>query len=92
VGTIGGGLGRGKDLSRATLAVFYSNDFALRLRRQAEDRTESVLRRVSTTVVDLVAAKTRDVDIINALRAKRELAAEVMGDPRPWFNCTGERI
>ena len=90
VGTIGGGLGRGKDLSRATLAVFYSNDFALRLRRQAEDRTEGVLRRVSTTVVDLIAAETRDVDVIDALRAKRELAAEVMGDPRPWFSCTGK--
>lgn len=85
VGTVGGGLSFGKDLSRADLAVFYSNDFKAQLRRQAEERTEGVLRRTPTTVVDLIAPGTRDADVVAALRAKREVAAEVMGDPRPWF-------
>jgi hypothetical protein len=85
VGTVGGGLGRGKDLSRATLTVYYSNDWSSRLRRQTEDRTEKIDRVISTTVVDLLAVGTRDEEVVAALRAKRELAARVLGDPVSWF-------
>ena len=38
-------------------------------------------RKISTDVVDLVAEDTRDLDVIEALRQKRSIASEVMGDP-----------
>lgn len=84
VATIKSGLRCGHDLSRAHLTIFYSNEFSLRERRQAEDRTEehrsSDVENRWTDVVDLVAMDTRDVDVIEALRAKRELADLVMGN------------
>lgn len=81
VGTIASGLQRGKDLRRAGLLVYYSNDFALRSRRQSEDRAESLEKTESTGIVDLVAADTRDLVAIEALREKRSIAEAIMGDP-----------
>jgi SNF2 family DNA or RNA helicase len=81
VATIGSGLQRGKDLSRARTIIYYSNDFALRSRQQSEDRAEGLGRNFSTDVVDLVAADTRDLQVIDALRAKRSIAELIMGDP-----------
>lgn len=81
VGTIASGLSRGHDLTRATTVIYYSNEFGLRLRRQSEDRAEGVARAVSTDVIDLVAADTRDLAVIEALRAKRSIAAAILGDP-----------
>lgn len=79
--TIGSGLQRGKDLSRARTLIYYSNDFALRSRRQSEDRAEGLGRNFSTDVVDLIAADTCDLQVIEALRAKRSIAELIMGDP-----------
>lgn len=81
VATERSGLQRGHDCSRADLSIFYSNEFGLRHRRQAEDRTEGLDNLVATNVVDLVAADTRDLDVITALRAKRSVAELIMGDP-----------
>lgn len=86
VGTITSGLSRGRDLSRATTLIYFSNDFSLRARGQSEDRAESLDRTISTDVIDLVAEDTRDLDIIEALRNKRSLAALVTGDrPEEWL-------
>ena len=81
VATITSGLSRGKDLTRAVTLVYYSNEFSLRARRQSEDRAEGLDRQISTEVVDLVAEDTRDIDVIAALREKRDLAAVITGDP-----------
>lgn len=81
VATISSGLSRGRDLTRGLSSIYYSNEFALRARRQSEDRTESLSRTVSTDVVDLVAEDTRDLDAIQALRDKRDLASLIVGDP-----------
>lgn len=81
VATEKSGLSRGHDLRRAQLAVYYSNEWSSRDRRQSEDRTESTTEGEWTDVVDLVAAETRDLDIINALREKRSIAALILGDP-----------
>jgi SNF2 family DNA or RNA helicase len=75
------GLGRGHDCSRARLSIYYSNEFSLRERRQTEDRTESMDQDAWTDVVDLVAEGTRDLDVIEALRAKRSIAELIVGDP-----------
>jgi superfamily II DNA/RNA helicase len=81
VATEKSGLGRGHDCSRARLAIYYSNEFSLRDRRQTEDRTENMVPDSWTDVVDLVAEGTRDLDVIEALRAKRSVAEMIVGDP-----------
>lgn len=74
--------GRGLDLSRATAVVYFSHGWSLRFRRQSEDRAQSLAKRESTLYLDLCAEGTVDERIIDALRAGKDLAAEVMGDPR----------
>lgn len=81
VATEKSGLGRGHDCSRAKLSIYYSNEFSLRDRRQTEDRTESMDKDAWTDVIDLVAEGTRDLDVIEALRAKRSIAEMITGDP-----------
>ncbi len=86
IATIASGLSRGRDLSRADTIIYYSNEWSLRLRGQSEDRAEGLDRTRSTGIVDLVAADTRDLDVIEALRAKKSLAELVMGDePTRWI-------
>lgn len=80
VGTIASGLQRGKDLRRAGLLVFYSNEWSRRSRSQAEDRAEGLAETESTDIVDLVASDTRDIAIIEALRNKQSIAAMITGD------------
>ncbi len=57
----------------------------MRLRRQSEDRAEGTLKKFSTAIIDLIAVGTRDADVVAALRAKKDLASLVLGDPRPWL-------
>lgn len=84
--TVGSGLQRGKDLSRAGLLIYYSNDFSLRKRQQSEDRAESLDRLTPTDVLDLIANDTRDGEVVAALRDKRSLAELIMGDPpQKWL-------
>lgn len=79
-------LQRGRDLTRATTLIYYSNDWSARARGQSEDRAEGLTRTFSTDVVDLVAEDTRDLEVIEALRRKKSIAALVMGDkPERWL-------
>lgn len=80
-GTVTSGLSKGKDLTRARAVVFYSNWYGARPRRQFEDRAEGLSRDVATDIVDLLAIDTRDVDIVNLLRGKRDIASLIHGDP-----------
>lgn len=75
-------LGRGHDLRRAKLIVYYSNEWASRLRRQTEARgDDNDASDEWTDVVDLVAADTRDLEAIDALRQKRSIASTILRDP-----------
>lgn len=86
VSTVGSGLTRGRDLTRADDLIYYSNDFSRRKRSQSEDRAEALARSRSTGIVDLVAEDTRDADVIEALRQKRDIAASILGDgPGRWL-------
>lgn len=80
VATIGSGITRGHDLSRAELCAFYSNSYSLRNRLQAQDRLESLDRRSPPGVVDLIAEDTEDLSYIEAFREKRDVFSKVMGD------------
>lgn len=84
VATEKSGLSRGHDCRRAKLICYYSNEFGSRDRRQSEARGDSEDpddKDAWTDIVDLVAEDTRDLDVINALREKRNIAAQVVGDP-----------
>lgn len=78
--------GRGNTWDNADLAIYASNSFDLEHRDQSEWRTLNVGKRRNVTNVDLVAPGTIDEKVINALRAKIDVAAAIMGDgPRAWI-------
>lgn len=79
--------GWGLTLTAADTAVFYSNGWDLEQRAQAEDRIHRIGQTRPVTYVDLVVEGTVDERILQALRKKIDLAAEVMRDgPRPWLS------
>jgi SNF2 family DNA or RNA helicase len=73
--------GRGLDLSCASCVIYYSHGWSLRFRRQSEDRVQNLQKKDPTLYVDLVAEDTVDHRILDELRAGKDLAAQVMGDP-----------
>jgi hypothetical protein len=73
-------LSRGHDLRRAKLMVYYSNEWSGRDRRQSEDRAESTDTEDWTDIVDLVAADTRDLDVIGALQQKKSIGEMITGN------------
>lgn len=75
------GISRGHDLSRAEVMVYYSDGYSLRQRRQTEDRAEKIDRRVSTTIIDLIAEGTVDEARVQTQRDKLTLAEMLMRDP-----------
>lgn len=78
--------GQGLDFSYAELQVPYTNQFALRLRLQFEDRTEHPLKRVATGIQDIIAEDTIDETLVDALRNKQSLSELITGDPkRVWL-------
>jgi SNF2 family DNA or RNA helicase len=73
-------------LTAAQTVVYYSNRFDLEIRLQSEDRAHRIGQRGTVTYVDLVAPDTVDEKIIDALRAKKNLADLVLGDRwREWI-------
>ncbi|HEY6327441.1 MAG TPA: DEAD/DEAH box helicase, partial [Candidatus Cybelea sp.] len=74
--------GRGIDLSRAGLVVYYSNSFSGVDRTQSEDRAVHLDKDSPTWYVDLIARGTVDeTKILPALREKRDVGARLRGDP-----------
>lgn len=74
------GVSRGQNLCKAEWEWFYSNSFSLEDRLQAEDRPHSPGQTKSLGVIDTVAPGTLDEKVIDALRAKKNLADQVTGD------------
>lgn len=76
--------GRGLTLHRAQVVHYFSHFWSLELRVQSEDRPLSPTNAV--TYVDLIASDTVDEEIVDALRAKDDLARRIIGDPlRAWI-------
>lgn len=73
--------GYGTTLTAASTVIYYSNSYDLEKRMQSEDRAHRIGQTKSVTYIDLVARGTVDEKIMTALRSKREVAAEVLGDP-----------
>ena len=72
--------GFGLTLTQARLCIYYSNSYNLEHRLQSEDRAHRIGQTGSVTYIDLVSHDTVDERIIQALRDKKNIATEVMGN------------
>jgi SNF2 family DNA or RNA helicase len=72
--------GRGRMWAAADLVVYYSSSYDLEHRDQSEERPQAVGKTTSVLYVDLMARGTVDEKIIQCLRDKIDLAAQVSGD------------
>ena len=78
--------GIGLTLTAASSVIYYSNTFDLELRLQSEDRSHRIGTNFhSVLYYDIEAVRTVDGKIIKALRAKKNLADLVTGDPASFF-------
>ena len=79
--------GYGITLTAATMVVYYSNSYNLEHRIQSEDRAHRIGQTKSVNYVDLCTQGTIDEKIIKALRAKKNIAAAVLGeDVAAWLS------
>jgi hypothetical protein len=61
----------GTDWSRATTAIYFSNEFSWDLRAQSEDRIIHPQEREPKLLIDLCTDRTVDFDIVELLRGKK---------------------
>lgn len=79
-------MGEGVTLTRVTAVIYYSNGYKLTERLQSEDRAHRIGQTKSVLYVDLIAEGTVDERILDALRSKRNIAAEVTGESlKEWI-------
>lgn len=77
--------GRGRTWTIANLLIYYSNINNLEHRSQSEERASGVDKKDYVNCVDLVVPNTVDVKILEALRAKIDMAGAITGDNwREW--------
>lgn len=78
--------GMGITLTAANTVIYYSNSYNLEHRLQSEDRAHRIGQKNNVVYVDLVCQGTVDEKIVKALRAKKQVATQVMGDEwREWL-------
>jgi SNF2 family DNA or RNA helicase len=79
--------GYGITLTAATMVVYFSNSYNLEHRIQSEDRAHRIGQTKSVNYVDLCVPGTIDEKIIKALREKKNIAAQVLGeDITSWLS------
>ena len=78
--------GYGLTLNIAHTMIFYSNDYDLEIREQAEARNHRIGTEKKVTYVDLICEGTVDENIIKSLRSKINIASEIMGEEfKEWL-------
>jgi SNF2 family DNA or RNA helicase len=81
--------GYGLTLTEADLVVYYANDFNLETRIQSEDRAHRIGQKNNVTYIDLISEGTIDEKIVQALREKIDIGAQVLGEEaREWLTLT----
>jgi SNF2 family DNA or RNA helicase len=84
--------GYGLTLTEANLCVYYANDYNLETRLQSEDRAHRIGQRNNVTYIDLIAAGSIDEKIVEALRAKIDIGAVVLGEQaRAWLDLRPQK-
>jgi hypothetical protein len=79
VGQIKSGIG--VDMYAASWECFYSNDYSLENRLQAEDRAHRHGLKSKLTIFDIQTRNSIDSRIIATLRSKKEISEMILGDP-----------
>ena len=75
----------GITLTAADTVVYYSNNFNLEHRLQSEDRAHRIGQDKTVVYVDMICRGTIDEKIVTALKNKKNIAQQVMGDEwREW--------
>lgn len=78
--------GYGITLTAANTVVYYSNSYDLEIRLQSEDRAHRIGQTNKVTYVDLVAPRTVDEKILEALRDKIDIAGQILKeDAKSWL-------
>lgn len=78
--------GYGLTLTAASTMIYYSNGYDLEVRLQSEARIDRYGQTKKMTYIDLIAPKTVDEKIVEALRKKINIANEVMGEElKAWL-------
>lgn len=78
--------GTGLTLTAARTVMFYSNNFNLIDRLQAEDRAHRIGQEHPVDYIDVIAPGTIDDKIVANLRGKFDIAAKITGDVlREWL-------
>jgi SNF2 family DNA or RNA helicase len=78
--------GYGLTLTVARTMIFYSNDYDLEIREQAEARNHRIGTTNKVTYVDLVCEGTVDENILKSLRQKINIATQIMGEEfKEWL-------
>jgi SNF2 family DNA or RNA helicase len=79
-------ISQGVTLTIGKTAVYYSNTSSLEKRLQSEDREHRIGQTESVHIIDMIAEGTIDRRLVEGLRRKFKLAAEVSGDRfRAWI-------
>ena len=79
-------ISQGVTLTIAKTMIYYSNSFSLEKRLQSEDRNHRIGQDSSVLVIDIAAEESVDLRIIESLKNKFEIAAQVTGDRfREWI-------
>lgn len=74
--------GRGLELAMGHTMLFYSNEWSLELREQAEDRAHSNKQKETLDIIDFIAEGTVDESDVQMLRAKKDVSRAIMNDPK----------
>tara|TARA_R100001082_G_scaffold111249_1_gene94420 strand:- start:2356 stop:3843 length:1488 start_codon:yes stop_codon:yes gene_type:complete len=78
--------GFGLTLTAASSVVYYSNSYNLEHRIQSEDRAHRIGQTKPVVYVDLICLNTVDEMIVKALRDKKQVATQVMGEQwKEWL-------
>lgn len=71
--------GRGITLTAASYVIYFRNGYSLEERLQSEDRAHRIGQTKSVTIIDLVARDTIDERIVGLLKAKKDVASQLLG-------------
>lgn len=78
--------GEGLTLHAARNMIYYNNSFKLTDRLQSEDRAHRIGQEHPVNYIDIIAEDSVDEHIVNALRNKQQIAAQVLGDKlKEWL-------
>jgi hypothetical protein len=80
--------GYGITLTAASTMIYYSNGYDLEKRQQSEARIDRIGQKYPMTYIDIMCEKTVDERIVKALKAKVNIASQIMGEELKGLDLT----